>query len=159
MADALAKQASGLELKERSFAELVAEKKPYYQKRIELFEQFKARQDAQVEAARAAAAPIQIVLPDGAVKAGVKGATTPLDVANEISKGLAKKVVVAKVDGASWDAFRPLEGDCALQLLSFDDADGKEVSQLVGAFCWAAGSNGGRPAARRRRLVTPLRFG
>lgn len=53
--------------------------------------------------------------------------TTPLDVATAISKGLAKKVVVAKVDGAVWDLTRPLEGDCALQLLSFDDAEGKEV--------------------------------
>jgi threonyl-tRNA synthetase len=51
-----------------------------------------------------------------------------LDVAAGISKSLAKKVVVAKVDGAHvWDAFRPLEGDCALQLLSFDDPDGRET--------------------------------
>lgn len=62
-----------------------------------------------------------------AEKPGVKGVTTPLDVATAISKGLAKKVVVAKVDGAVWDLTRPLEGDCALQLLSFDDAEGKEV--------------------------------
>jgi threonyl-tRNA synthetase len=100
---------------------------PFYARRIELFEQFHARQQASVEAARAAAVPIKIVLPDGAVKEGIKGATTPLEVAAGISKSLAKKVVVAKVDGAVWDAFRPLEGDCALQLLSFDDPDGRET--------------------------------
>lgn len=101
---------------------------PFYARRIELFEKFHARQQAGVEAARAAAVPIKIVLPDGSVKEGIKGVTTPLDVAAGISKSLAKKVVVAKVDGARvWDAFRPLEADCALQLLSFDDADGRET--------------------------------
>lgn len=104
-----------------------AARAPFYARRIELFEKFHARQQAEVEKARAAAVPIKIVLPDGAVKEGIKGATTPLEVAAGISKSLAKKVVVAKVDGAVWDAFRPLEGDCALQLLSFDDPDGRET--------------------------------
>jgi threonyl-tRNA synthetase len=72
--------------------------------------------------------PIKVVLPDGSVKPGIKGATTPLDIANEISKSLAKKCVVAKVDGETWDLFRPLEGDCTLSLLNFDDPDGREVS-------------------------------
>ena len=50
-----------------------------------------------------------------------------MDIANQISKGLAKKAVVAKVDSAAWDLLRPLQGDCALQLLCFEDAEGKEV--------------------------------
>ena len=62
-----------------------------------------------------------------AERAGVKGVTTPMDIANQISKGLAKKAVVAKVDSAAWDLLRPLQGDCALQLLCFEDAEGKEV--------------------------------
>ncbi len=139
-----------------------------------------------------------------AERAGVKGVTTPLDVANQISKGLAKKTVVAKVgdgrtrsssrcramvwhaavrnrcqalaqaalwplllavaapapmccgpcacapaaahpvsglhrcpqvDGATWDLTRPLEGDCALQLLSFDDPEGKEVRRAAHSAC------------------------
>lgn len=32
-----------------------------------------------------------------------------------------------QVDGNAWDMTRPLEGSCALQLFSFDDAEGKEV--------------------------------
>ncbi|PSC73319.1 threonine-tRNA mitochondrial [Micractinium conductrix] len=99
----------------------------YYAKRVELFQRFKARHDAEVEAAKQAAVPIKIVLPDGAEKPGIKGVTTPMDVALGISKGLAKKVVVAKVDGATWDMARPLQGDCALQLLSFEDPEGKET--------------------------------
>lgn len=116
----------------RSWADVVAEKKPYYQKRVDLFEQYAARERAAIEAAKAANVPITVVLPDGGVRAGVKGATTPLDVANDISKSLAKKTVVAKVDGEVWDLFRPLEGDCSLSLHSFEDPEGKEVRR------WAA---------------------
>ena len=61
------------------------------------------------------------------MREGVKGVTTPMDIANGISKGLAKKTVVAKVDGQAWDLLRPLQGDCALQLLSFEEPEGKEV--------------------------------
>jgi hypothetical protein len=125
----------------------VAERKPYYQKRIDLFSKYVEREKAQVEAARAAGVAIKVVLPDASVKQGVKGATTPLDIANEISKSLAKKCVVAKVDGETWDLFRPLEGDCALQLLSFEDPDGREVRRR------------GRRDARRARLAArPARW-
>lgn len=84
-----------------------------------------------MEAARAANEPISVALPDGKQVAGVRGVTTPLDVANQLSKSLAKKVVVAKVDGAEWDLFRPLRADCALQLLTFDDDLGKHVRGTV----------------------------
>ena len=69
-----------------------------------------------------------MVLPDGKTKHGIKGVTTPMDIAKEISTSLAKKVVVADVDGAAWDLMRPLEGDCAIKLFSFEDAEGKDVS-------------------------------
>jgi len=124
---AAAAEAVGEKLAALSFEELVAQKKPYYDKRIQLFEQYKARQDAAVEAARAAPVPITVTLPDGGARQGVRGVTTPLDIANEISKGLAKKVLVAKVDGASHDLFRPLDGDCALQLFTFEEPEGKDV--------------------------------
>eukprot|EP00882_Tetradesmus_deserticola_P007840 GHRQ01008252.1.p1 GENE.GHRQ01008252.1~~GHRQ01008252.1.p1 ORF type:complete len:406 (+),score=191.43 GHRQ01008252.1:88-1305(+) len=110
-----------------TFQEIVNAKKPYYSKRVELFEQYRARDVAAVEEAKAANVPITVVLPDGAKKSGIKGVTTPLGVANDISKGLAKKVVVAKVDGDVWDLFRPLEGDCSLSLHNFDDPEGKET--------------------------------
>ena len=106
---------------------IVELKKRYYDKRVELFTQIKARQDAAIEEAKAANIPIRIVLPDGSERSGVKGVTTPMEVASSISKSLAKKVVVAKVDGNVWDLTRPLEGDCALQLLSFDSPEGKDT--------------------------------
>lgn len=106
----------------------VAERTPYYKKRIEVFEQFYAREVAKMEAAKAANEPIKVIMPDGKEKAAVKGVTTPMDIAKEISASLAKKTVVADVDGQPWDLLRPLEGDCTLKLFSFDDAEGRDVS-------------------------------
>ena len=36
--------------------------------------------------------PLQVTLPDGGVREGVAGVTTPLDIANAISTSLGKKV-------------------------------------------------------------------
>jgi threonyl-tRNA synthetase len=106
----------------------VAERMPYYKKRVDDFEQFYARELAKLDAAKAANVPIKVIMPDGKERPAVKGVTTPMDIAKEISAGLAKKVVVADVDGQSWDLVRPLEGDCSLKLFSFDDAEGRDVS-------------------------------
>jgi len=40
------------------------------------------------------------------------------------SQGLADNCVIAKVNGDVWDLDRPLESDCELRLLKFDDPDG-----------------------------------
>lgn len=112
---------------QKTFEEAAKERTPYYQKRIQLFEQYKKREDEAVEAAKAANVPITVTLPDGSTKPGVRGVTTPMDIANAISKSLAKKIVVASVDDKPWDLLRPLEGDAALKLHTFDDAEGKDV--------------------------------
>ena len=82
---------------------------------------------AQVAAARERNEQLTITLPDGGTKAAVKGVTTPLDIAGQLSKSLAKQVVVADVDGGKWDLFRPLEHDCRLELHTFENAKGKDV--------------------------------
>jgi threonyl-tRNA synthetase len=69
---------------------------------------------------------IDVTFPDGAVRAYEPG-VTPLAIAEGISKGLAKKTVAAKVDGALWDLARPLEGPAKLELVTRDTADGLEV--------------------------------
>lgn len=69
---------------------------------------------------------IQVSFPDGASRSYDDG-VTPLAIAEGISKGLAKKAVAAKVDGAWWDLARPLEGDAKLELVTRDSADGLEV--------------------------------
>eukprot|EP00740_Mantoniella_antarctica_P009276 CAMPEP_0181367474 /NCGR_PEP_ID=MMETSP1106-20121128/11429_1 /TAXON_ID=81844 /ORGANISM="Mantoniella antarctica, Strain SL-175" /LENGTH=731 /DNA_ID=CAMNT_0023483237 /DNA_START=149 /DNA_END=2344 /DNA_ORIENTATION=+ len=102
-------------------------KAPYYAKRIRLFEQYFAREGGKMDAAAASPEPIQVVMPDGAIKDGVKNVTTPWDVAMGIHKKLAQASLLAHVDGADWDMRRPLEGNCALKLFSFDDPEGKAL--------------------------------
>lgn len=69
---------------------------------------------------------IKITLPDGAVREYAKGASS-MDVAKSISEGLARKVLAAKVNGVVWDASRPINEDSTLQLLTWNDMDGKET--------------------------------
>jgi len=67
---------------------------------------------------------INITLPDGTVKQFPQG-TTSMDVAMSISMGLAQNVLSAKVNGEVWDASRPINQDATLQLLTWNDTDGK----------------------------------
>ena len=69
---------------------------------------------------------INITLPDGAVRQYPKG-TSALDIAKSISEGLARKVLAAEVAGEVWDAFRPIEKDATLKLLTWDDNGGKNT--------------------------------
>ncbi|MBP9134943.1 MAG: threonine--tRNA ligase [Saprospiraceae bacterium] len=67
---------------------------------------------------------INITLPDGTVKQFPQG-TTSMDVAMSISMGLAQNVLSAKVNGEVWDASRPINQDVSLQLLTWNDTEGK----------------------------------
>ena len=69
---------------------------------------------------------IKVKLPDGSILEVDKG-TTPLQIADKLSKRLAKEAVAAKVNGVVVDLVRPLEEDCELQILTFDDPEGREV--------------------------------
>ncbi|WKZ63969.1 MAG: threonine--tRNA ligase [Saprospiraceae bacterium] len=67
---------------------------------------------------------INITLPDGTIKLYPKG-TTSMQIAESISMGLAQNVLSAKVDGEVWDASRPINADASLQLLTWNDKDGR----------------------------------
>jgi threonyl-tRNA synthetase len=69
---------------------------------------------------------IKVTLPDGAVREYEKEVTA-MDVAKSISEGLARKVLAAKIDGEVWDASRPINKDVHLQLLTWNDTDGKST--------------------------------
>lgn len=69
---------------------------------------------------------ITVTLPDGARRELPDGAT-PFDLAEDISKSLAKKVVIARVDGQDWDLTRPIGGDARVELVLRDSPDGLEV--------------------------------
>ena len=67
---------------------------------------------------------INITFPDGNVKQFESG-VSPLQIAQSISRGLAEKVLVAKVNNVIWDIKRSITEDASLQLFSWDDKDGK----------------------------------
>jgi len=69
---------------------------------------------------------IKITLPDGSIREYAAGITA-LDVAKDISEGLARNVLAAKVDGEVWDATRPITADAELHLLTWNDDDGKNT--------------------------------
>ncbi len=69
---------------------------------------------------------INVTLPDGSIKQYPKG-TTAMDIAKGISEGLARNVLAAKINEEVWDSFRPLNHDCSLKLLTWDDKEGKST--------------------------------
>lgn len=69
---------------------------------------------------------INVTLPDGSIKQYEKG-TSALDVAKSISEGLARNVLAAKIDGKVVDAILPISTDCSLQLLTWNDQEGKST--------------------------------
>ena len=97
----------------------------YIDDRIKLWDKFAAVYKA--ELAAKVPEPIQVTLPDGKVVEGQSWRTTPYEVAQGISQGLADNAVVAKVNGELWDLDRPLEGNALVELLKFDSEDGQQV--------------------------------
>lgn len=67
---------------------------------------------------------IKITLPDGNVREFAQG-SSGMDIARSISEGLARNVLAAKVNGEVWDATRPIMQDATVQLLTWNDAEGK----------------------------------
>ena len=69
---------------------------------------------------------IKITLPDGSVRDVVAG-STPQDVAQDIGPGLARSVVVAKVDRQLVDLNKKLVEDCSLELFTGGTAEGHDT--------------------------------
>ena len=69
---------------------------------------------------------INIQFPDGAVRQYESGISA-LAIAKQISEGLARKVLAAKINGEVWDATRPILSDASLQLLTWNEDDGKQT--------------------------------
>ena len=67
---------------------------------------------------------MEITLKDGKSISVEQGAK-PIDIASKLSNKLKKTALAAKVDGELWDLMRPIEKDCELEILTFDDAEGR----------------------------------
>jgi threonyl-tRNA synthetase len=69
---------------------------------------------------------IKITLPDGSVREYQQG-VTGMEIAKSISEGLARKVLVASVNGETVDLSKSIDGDATFKLHTWDDAEGKST--------------------------------
>ncbi|SMB96021.1 threonyl-tRNA synthetase [Desulfonispora thiosulfatigenes DSM 11270] len=70
---------------------------------------------------------IKITLPDNSVREYENTEITPLDIANSISRGLAKKAVGAKVNDVVVGLDYVIKEDAQVAILTFDDLEGQHV--------------------------------
>lgn len=80
---------------------------------------------------------IKITLPDGSIKE-FKTGITPYEVAQSISEGLARNVLVAKVNDTMVDLNRAINEDASLVLYTWNDREGKETFWHSSAHLMAA---------------------
>src|SRR5690606_29108426 len=69
---------------------------------------------------------IKITFPDASVREFEKG-VTGLEIAQSISQRLAQEVLAVSVNGETWDLTRPIESDASVNLLKWEDEEGKHA--------------------------------
>ncbi len=69
---------------------------------------------------------VKITFPDGSSK-DFKDGITGIDIAKNISEGLARQALAIKVDDQVWDLSREIKHDAKIQILTFKDKQGLEV--------------------------------
>lgn len=79
---------------------------------------------------------IKITLKDGSVKEYQKGITVE-EVVASIGSGLLKAAMAAKVNGKTVGLIHQLNEDCSLEVLTFDDAEGKWALRHTGSHTLA----------------------
>jgi threonyl-tRNA synthetase len=69
---------------------------------------------------------IKISFPDGAIREYESGVSS-IYVAKSISEGLARNVLAAKLNGVVVDSSKVITSDCSMQLLTWNDLEGKQT--------------------------------
>ena len=69
---------------------------------------------------------VKVELKDGIVKE-FENSTTAADVAKSLGAGLYKAACACRIDGTVCDLRTPIEKDCRLDILTFDETDGKKA--------------------------------
>lgn len=70
---------------------------------------------------------LNITLPDGSVRTFEGESVTAMEIAKNISNGLAKKALAAAVDGVTVGLNQPITKDAKVAIYTFDDEEGKHV--------------------------------
>ena len=90
---------------------------------------------------------INITFPDGAVRQYEQGSSA-LDIAKQISEGLARKVLAAEVNNEVWDATRPIKNDASIKFLTWDDDNAKSTFWHSSAHLMAEAVEGMFPGVK-----------
>ncbi len=77
-----------------------------------------------------------VTLPDGS-KREFDEKVTPLDVANDISKGLGRAAIAAKVDGKKVDLYYDIEKDAEVEIITLNDEEGIDIFRHSSAHIMA----------------------
>lgn len=90
---------------------------------------------------------IKITLKDGSLREYPAG-TTVMDITNDISRGLAKNALAAKLNGKKVDLSTPVNEDSALEILTFDTEEGRDVYRHSTAHIMAQAVNRLKPGVK-----------
>src|SRR6059058_250071 len=69
---------------------------------------------------------INITFPDNAVRQYEQGVSS-IEIARQISEGLARKVLAAEINGEVWDISRPIIKDSKIKFLTWEDEKAKST--------------------------------
>lgn len=69
---------------------------------------------------------INVTFPDAAIRQYEEG-ISGLEIAKSISEGFARKVLATSVDGITIDLSRPIETDCKINFITWDNPEGKNT--------------------------------
>lgn len=109
---------AGNQIVDESKQEFIAHRLDFWEKlKLEYDERLKSKQSQ----------PIQVKLPYGRLYEGLSWQSTPLTIFQEINKIALKTAIIARVNNELWDLNRPLERDCEVELLMFDNQLAKTV--------------------------------
>lgn len=97
----------------------------YIESRTKLWEKYKAQYEEALKNKQSEPIKVEVTNKDNRMIDGQSWRISPLDIAKQIGpKSWCDQLVIARVNGELWDLERPLEGNCKLELLTFDDDDG-----------------------------------
>ena len=98
---------------------------------------------------------MKVTLKDGSFKE-YDGAMAVIDIAKDISEGLARVACVAEVDGKVVDLRTVVDKDCSLNILTFDSEEGKKAYRHTCAHVLAqAVKNLGLPSTTVMGITMP----
>lgn len=111
----------------------------FIDERERFFEELLAEQRKEQESKPRQEISVKIKKPLSYSAKGTSWETTPMQIAKDAGANL-DEAVISKVNGELWDLGRPLEKDSEIEILSFDDEEGRQVfwhssAHVLGEAC------------------------